>query len=316
MKMMHGEGKSNYLARFGVFLTTMALIAGLVGCGPTKVVEIRDWYDLDAIRNALGASYSTRYVLMNDLDYTTAGYEELASPTANGGKGWQPIGTWGDSARSYFDGILLGQGYEIRDLFINRPDEDNVGLFGATVWGGPNDIAVVNFTVTGGDYVGVLVGRNDGQIYNCYCAAGSVTGNSSVGGLAGRIEKGYVSTCYCTGNVTGTERVGGLVGYNEGGTVSNCYSIGAVTGGESVGGLVGGGDVGTVSSSFWDIEASGQSTSAGGAGKTTDEMQDITTFSGAGWNIMAVAPGERNPSYVWNIVDGATCPFLSWQLTT
>jgi hypothetical protein len=172
---------------------------------------------------------------------------------------------------------------------------------------------VVNFTVTGGDYVGVLVGRNDGQIYNCYCAAGSVTGNSSVGGLAGRIEKGYVSTCYCTGNVTGTERVGGLVGYNEGGTVSNCYSIGAVTGGESVGGLVGGGDVGTVSSSFWDIEASGQSTSAGGAGKTTDEMQDITTFSGAGWNIMAVAPGERNPSYVWNIVDGATCPFLSWQ---
>jgi hypothetical protein len=300
-----------YVVRVGVLLIATALIAGMAGCGPTRTIEIRDWYDLDAIRNALGASYSTRYVLMNDLDYTTAGYEELASPTANDAKGWQPIGTWSDSGRNYFDGILLGQGYEIRDLFINRPDEDNVGLFGATVWGGPNDIAVVNFTVTGGDYVGVLVGRNDGQIYNCYCAAGSVTGNSSVGGLAGRIEKGYVSTCYCTGNITGTERVGGLVGYNEGGTVSNCYSIGTVTGGESVGGLVGG-NKGTVSNSFWDVQTSGQRTSAGGIGKTTAEMQDITTFSSAGWNIIAVTnPDVRNPSYVWNIVDGMTYPFLS-----
>jgi hypothetical protein len=248
---------------------------------------------------------------MNDLDCTTAGYEELASPTANGGKGWQPIGTWGDSARSYFDGILRGQGYEIRDLFINRPGEDNVGLFGATVWGGPNDITVVDFTVTGGDYVGVLVGRNDGQIYNCYCAAGSVTGNSSVGGLAGRNEKGFVSNSYSTGNVTGTERVGGLVGYNEGGTVSNCYSIGTVTGGESVGGLVGG-NTGTVSNSFWDIETSGRATSAGGTGKTTAEMKSVATF--AGWNIMTVAnPTTRNPSYIWNIVEGQTYPFLSWQ---
>jgi hypothetical protein len=109
----------------------------MAGCGPTRTIQIKNWYDLDAMRNALGASYSTRYFLMNDLDSTAAGYQEVAGPTANDGKGWQPIGTWGDSGRHYFDGILLGQGYEIRDLFINRPDEDNVGLFGATVWGAP-----------------------------------------------------------------------------------------------------------------------------------------------------------------------------------
>jgi hypothetical protein len=303
---------SRYVARGGTILIAAALIAGMAGCGPARTIQIRNWYDLDAIRNALGASYSTRYVLMNDLDRATTGYEELASPTANDGKGWQPIGTWDDSGRTYFDGILLGQGYEIRDLFINRPDEDYVGLFGATYWGGPKDITVVDFTVAGGNYVGVLVGRNDGQINDCYCAVGSVTGNSSVGGLVGQNEKGSVNDSYFTGNVTGTERVGGLVGYNKG-TVRTCYSIGAVTGSERVGGLVGS-NAGNVSNSFWDIETSGQSTSGGGTGKTTNEMQDITTFSSAGWNIIAVTnPDTRNPSYVWNIVDGVTYPFLSWQ---
>jgi len=51
-------------------------------------------------------------------------------------------------------------------------------------------------------------------------------------------------------------------------------------------------------------------------------MQDITTFSGAGWDIsrrdwrygIAVAnPGTRNPSYIRNIVDDETFPFLSWE---
>jgi hypothetical protein len=38
------------------------------------------------------------------------------------------------------------------------------------------------------------------------------------------------------------------------------------------------------------------------------------TFSGAMWSIVEVAnPDSRNPSYVWNIVDNTTYPFLSWQ---
>ena len=70
----------------------------------------------------------------------------------------------------------------------------------------------------------------------------------------------------------------------------------------------------TVSDSFWDTETSGQSTSDGGTGKTTAEMEDISTFSGATWNIIAVAnPGTRNLSYIWNIVDDETYPFLSWK---
>jgi hypothetical protein len=69
---------------------------------------------------------------------------------------------------------------------------------------------------------------------------------------------------------------------------------------------------GTVSRSFWDKDTSGQTTSAGGTGKTTAEMQDITNFTG--WDICEVnLPGERDPDYDWNIVDKQTYPFLSWE---
>jgi hypothetical protein len=94
--------------------------------------------------------------------------------------------------------------------------------------------------------------------------------------------------------------------------VSDSYSTGSATGNHRVGGLVGW-NHDSVSNSFWDIETSGLDDSDGGTGKTTAEMQDIATFSDAGWNIVAVALNETNPAYIWNIVNNMTYPFLSWQ---
>jgi hypothetical protein len=352
-----------------------------------------DWYDLNSIENDQGGVY----ILMNNLNCTTPGYEELAGPTSNGGKGWQPIGSSIETQSEMFHGTFDGQGYNISDLFINRPHEYNVGLFHwVSSWGGIKNLGVVNATVTGycwvgtlvalslgtvsnchsvssvngTQYVGGLVGANSGPVSNSY-AIGNVTGNEYVGGLLG--ENGeIVSDCYSTGSVTGNERAGGLVGLNagnvrnsyatcsvsvtgsfagglmgenyectvsnsystgsvtgdaytggligiNGGTVSNSYSIGSVTGEVYVGGLIGlnlnyENIYGIVTNSFWDTETSGQSTSDGGTGKTTAQMKNIATFSGVGWNIIAVIDsGVRNVSYIWNIVDNETYPFLSWQ---
>jgi len=398
---------------------------------------IENWYDLDGIRDELDGYY----ILKNDLNCTTPGYAELASPTANHGEGWQPIGVV-DS----FTGTLDGRGRKICDLFIYRPAE-SMGLFGYVAGEGElKDIGMVNVTVTGyrsvgglaganggtisdcyatgnvtGDrYVGGLVGSNGGSMTNCYgtanvsgsiaigCLVGSnggtmidcyatasVTGGAAVGGLIGE-NSGSVTNCYATGSITSEECVGGLVGQNGGtlsqcwatcdvtgdydaagglvgenwgGTVRSCHSGGIVTGGRDVGGLVGwslslatisncyatanvtgdhyvggllawnswstvsncyavgdvndpgadGGlvglnDYGTVSNSFWDIETSGQAASDGGTGKTTAEMKDTSTFSGAAWDVVGVAnPTIRNLAYIWNIVDDATYPFLSWE---
>ena len=409
-------------------------------------IQIWDWYDLDTMHDNLGG----RYYLMADVDSTTAGYVELASPTANDGKGWEPIGIVIDNP---FNGTFDGQGYEIRDLFIYRPDELQIGFFGAVNDGIIRDIGVVNVNITGyadvgglvgecnrpivndrgfvsdsyssgsvngEDYgigglvgsssvpvsnsystasvsgnisvggllgmsskavsnchfsgivtgywnvgglvgesydsisdcysvasvtghgdVGGLVGGSKGGVYRCY-SSGSVTGNVVVGGIVGGSETcvrdshstssvngeryvgglmgrcryhGSVSNSYSTGSVNGDKYVGGLVGScGDDGSVSNSYSTGSVAGNVSVGGLVGEDDGGTVSNSFWDTETSGQPTSDGGTGKTTAEMKNIATFSGAGWNIIAVAnPGTRNPSYTWNIIDDVTYPFLSWE---
>ena len=70
--------------------------------------------------------------------------------------------------------------------------------------------------VTGSWYVGGLVGFNDrGSITNSY-AAGDVTGRNFVGGLVGRND-GSITNSYAAGDVTGGDFVGGLVGRNVGG---------------------------------------------------------------------------------------------------
>ena len=213
---------------------------------------------------------------------------------------------------------------------------------------GVNDGAVSNScstsSVTGEDFIGGLVGSNgnDGAVSNSY-STGNVTGEEGVGGLVGLNRRAIVSNSYSSGSVTGGYAVGGLVGANAG-DVSDSYSTGSVTGEDFIGGLLGsngkgstvsntystgsvtcagnvcvagglvGGNGANVRNSFWDMETSEQSTSDGGVGKNTTKMQDIITFSGAAWSVIAVAnPGTRNHSYVWNIVDDKTYPFLSWQ---
>lgn len=386
-----------------IFLVLALLAPGTIVYFAHSPVEIRDWFDLDAVRNNLQASY----VLMNDLNCTTPGYQELAGPAANEGYGWEQIGTslrpLGTAVeRNSFSGTFDGQGYEIRDLYVNRPREVGSGLFGGVGLGGVvKDIRVVNATVTGAGFVGLfaelgaggrveginvvnstvsadgfvgglvgvdlgtvtsshfagtvsgtqtvggLVGFNGGIVSDS-CFTGSVTGNGTTGGLVGSNSQGTLSSSYSTGSVSGSDGVGGLVGINAQGTMSNCYSTGSVTGGNFTGGLVGnndrgtisncystgsvtGGDFtggliggqffsGTVTNSFWNTETSGQVTSAGGAGKTTAEMQNIDTFSSAGWSVTGVANlSTRNPSYIWNIayqvishLQVASYPFLSW----
>lgn len=326
--------------------------------------QIEDWNHLHLIRDRP----ENCFVLTNDLDATSPGYEELASPTANDGKGWLPIGTRSES----FIGTLDGQGYEIRDLFVNRPHDD-VGLFGYVGIGGTiRDVGLVNADITGRMRVGGLVGTNSGFISSSY-STGKIAGNHNVGGLIAVNRKGAVSNSYSTSNVSNRENQaggligrnegtvsdsyatgsvtgkdyysGGLVGYSRSGTVSNSYATGSVTGKHSVGGLVGRNDAtisnsysaggvagtssvgglvgwndGSVSSSFWDVEASGMGKSAAGMGKTTAEMRDIATYTDTEtegldepWGITTVGLGGTDDSYVWNIVDGETYPFLSWE---
>ena len=240
--MILDSRRRRYVVGVAVFLISVASIAGM--CGPilppppSENLEIRDWYDLDAVRDNLGGEHTP----MNNLDSTTAGYEELASPTANQGKGWEPVGTLlGQAGLSSFMDTFDGQGYEIRDLFINRPDDETyVGLFGYVARGGVvMNLGVANADVMGGNEVDTV--RN-----SYYVGSGGLPG-VWVSALAG-LNRERVSNCYYAGSVTGTMWTGGLMGENFMIVINSCF-IGSVTGGYEVGGLVGGND-GSVSNSY------------------------------------------------------------------
>jgi hypothetical protein len=112
-----------------------------------------------------------------------------------------------------------------------------------------------------------------------------------------------------TGSVTGSDYIGGLCG--NGDDISDCYSTSAVSGTSNVGGLMGNSyDQNTVIASFWDVNTSGQSTSAGGTGKTTAQMKTESTFTSAGWDFSYT---DGNEAIWYMAVDGY--PILPWQIS-
>lgn len=163
--------------------------------------------------------------------------------------------------------------------------------------------------------IGGLIGRNMGSILSSYAAGLILTKGPRTGGLTGS-NTGSITNCYsvCPISALMGGEVGGLIGNNTG-TVTNCYAAGIVqTRGSfpGVGGLIGSGNPASIKSCFWDIEATGRATSAGGAGKTTVEMQTLSTFSTAGWDFNSIeidgdAADWALPS------DKADYPKLIWQ---
>ncbi|MCD4798726.1 MAG: hypothetical protein K8R19_06930, partial [Methanosarcinales archaeon] len=166
---------------------------------------------------------------------------------------------------------------------------------------GWNDNTITNSSssgsVSGSYYVGGLVGWNENTITNS-SSSGSVSGSNYVGGLVGWNDN-TITNSSSTGSVDGYSYVGGLVGNNLG-TITNCYSTGSSSALGYVGGLVSWND-NTITYSYWDTETSGQSSSAGGTGKTTAEMKQQATFDN--WDF----------TNIWAIEEGVTYPYLQWQ---
>ena len=152
------------------------------------------------------------------------------------------------------------------------------------------------------DQVGGMVGfaAASYSYVNKSFATGNISvaaGSTFIGGVFGFYQSGLgsLTNVYSTGNVLaeGASYVGGLIGQFNG-ELNGGYSAGLVEGGDSTGGLIGSGSS-TVTNSFWDIETSGQETSAGGAGLTTEEMQNQYIYESAGWDfetIWKMEPGS------------------------
>ncbi len=261
--------------------------------------QISTLQQLQDMKNNLGA----HYILINDIN-------AAETKNWNSGDGFEPIGSGSSNS---FTGNFNGQHFTIDSLFIDR--SSYVGLFGYTqnntisnvnltnvdiaglsttgsIAGETRSTTLTNISVTGrvsgSTATGGLVGRALGSINNSFADV-RVTGSTYSGGLVGRGAPN-ITNSYALGNVSASNRdAGGLIALS-GGVITNSYSKGSVTSAGTKGGLVGSssGDDAKVVNSFWDIETSGLTNSAGGVGKTTAEMTSPTTYIQGGWDIYAV----------------------------
>ncbi|MDZ4203114.1 MAG: MBG domain-containing protein [Gallionella sp.] len=271
----------------------------------------------------MAMNLTANYTLAVNIDATAT--NGTSTPSGMwGSKGFAPIG---DDANQ-FTGTFDGMGHTISNLTITRPSNAYIGLFGYVNAGSSiQNVGLVSGSISGWGLVGALVGANAGTVSNSYATSNVIGGAGyNVGGLVGD-NIGLVTNSYATGTVSGLTVVGGLVGANAG-TVSNSYSTGSVNGSSYIGGLVGNG--GTVSNSFWDTTTSGQTSSSGGTGKTTVQMQDITTFgsSGGNWDIQQDSNlTSMTPQLVWTydgvggytstwVIGASTITTLSYTLGT
>ncbi|MFY4792787.1 beta strand repeat-containing protein, partial [Aliarcobacter butzleri] len=237
--------------------------------------KITNWTQLQNINNSNILTQNYYFNLLNNINSSTTGY------MGNSGEGWNPIGNDTNSFTGTFDGL----GFTISNLYINRPTQDYVGLFGFESSSSfIRNLGLVNATVTGKDFVGGLVGTKYGLIENSY-VAGTISGNSTVGGLVGD-NNAKIENSYATGEVRGNSRVGGLVGQNNGSIINNSYASGTVTrlsgSDTNFGGLLGYANFGTITNSFYDKEANTATMQDSSLGKTKAEI--LSLFSNLpGW---------------------------------
>ncbi len=271
----------------GKNMIPILLFAGGSGT-PTDPYQISNVNELQDI----GTDLDAHYVLVNDIDASS-------TSTWNGGEGFDPLG--GDP--DHFNGSLVGNGFEIINLFIGRsaPADENIGLFGYLADGASvMNLGLVDVDITGSNNAGGFAGTTKGDIMGCY-ASGNVNGDLNTGGLAGiAISNGLISNCFSKMDITNIDsNTGGLVGFTVlGFTITNCYSTGDVGGISFVGGLIGKHDsMCTVTNSYSISGVTGTGDNVGGfVGLNNGEISDChstgnTTSTGdyiggfAGYNL-------------------------------
>lgn len=190
------------------------------------------------------------YKLIEDIDCSE-------TEDWNDGRGFAPIGyslVNYDGQKHYeFYGSFNGNGYKITDLYINRAFDWNnlingqtvevgAGLFGRVIDSTITNVGLENVDITGGKYVGGLIGySSESEISKSY-VTGDVSGTNSttVGGLVGFSDDSLIANSHTSGNVSNGMDVGGLIGEAaDYSSIYNSYSNSDVVGRRNIGGLIG-----------------------------------------------------------------------------
>lgn len=146
-------------------------------------LENKDYYEITsknelywfALHVNCGAGKRSLAILKNDIILNENVLDDDRNPNPGPFYEWTPIGT----PEHIFAGVFEG-GYRVSGLYINKPTDDYLGLFGCTDsyerdsgirttsvrW-----VGIIDSYVCGNNYVGGLVGYYKSALENCYSTA-------------------------------------------------------------------------------------------------------------------------------------------------
>jgi hypothetical protein len=288
--------KNYYLRAYATNLTgtdygdVICFTTSIIGSGtsddPYEVATLKDLQFLSE-HNSLWSYY---YIQTADINADSTKYW-------NSGAGFLPIG----DATINFTGQYNGQGHVISGLYINRPSESYIGLFGYASGAVISTLGLTKCNITGYQYVGSLSGLNVSSttISKCYTIGSVKAAYRIAGGLTGEISDGCtVTNCYTLSDITVRSNYGGGLAGCLYGTLSYCYAASSVSGSGTLGGMVAK-STGTITGCVYNNETSPGTTNYG-EGHITNLMKTETTFTNLGWNF----------TDTWAIRNDSTYPAL------
>lgn len=158
------------------------------------VNNVRDLQDITA-------SLSANYALSQNID-------AAETKNWNEGRGFDPLKINRKDKHMPFSGNFDGNNYVITGLFINHPEENEIGLFGRNrgrenLYNTIENLTLENFEITGDHYVGSLAGSSiHSNLSNIKIINPKINSINVAGGLVGTIVSVIAEAIQILGNRT------------------------------------------------------------------------------------------------------------------
>lgn len=186
-------------------------------------ILIESAQDIIALSNTPKLWEDGNFVLTNDIDMS----DDIK---------FKPIG----NAEKSFSGCFDGDGFVIKNLKLNSPNTDNIGLLGRCDFAKLININLADVNLSGRENVGALTGfAKNCEIENCK-SSGNISAVSKAGGLIGSgINNNVIKNISSTAAIKGIDDLGGLVGADKNSKISTSFFQGVIKGQENIGGFIG-----------------------------------------------------------------------------
>ncbi len=248
-----------------LFLFAAVFAHGFTGSGtadsPYLITSTADMAQLAADVNG-GTAYSGEFFrLENNLDFSNVALDV-------NGNNYSPIGLCNIVSSTFhgFAGTFDGNGKTISGIRVADNGSDGVGIFGCIKEAGTvKNLIVENSSFSSYEYVGGVVGRNNGGIVRNVYVKNDVTiattnvlaspeAHGGVVGYSSGTVEGNLSEAMVTCSVTNCKSFGGVVGLASGGHVyNNLYLGNQVDGSQYVGWVAGQRTATSLSNNFYPV---------------------------------------------------------------